>query len=118
MKQSWRASTDQCNALLIHSNGLLGSYFNVVAGILKEALQGDLSDRRLTQIVREKAFTESTISIPAALKDVSWPLLKSDMTSVIKHVPTMPLTILQKRWLKALLQDPCIALFDPDVSAL
>ena len=30
----------------------------------------------------------------------------------------MPLTLLQKRWLKALLQDPRIALFNPDTNGL
>ena len=38
--------------------------------------------------------------------------------SILHHKPTMPLTMLQKRWLKALLSDPRIALFDPDTTGL
>lgn len=97
---------------------IYGSYFHVVAEILAEAVKGNLTDRRMTELVNEKAFAESTLSIPAALKKGVWPLLKNDMTTVITHSPTLPLTLLQKRWLKALLQDPRIMLFDPDTTGL
>lgn len=95
-----------------------GSYFRVVAAVLEEAVKGGLTDRRLTELVREKAFAESTLSIPAALKTGAWPLLTEDMTAVIRREPTLPLTLLEKRWLKALLQDPRIALFSPDATGL
>lgn len=97
---------------------IYGTYFNVVAAILAEAAGGNLTERRMTALVREKAFAESILSIPAALKGESWPLLDHTLTPVIRHKPTMPLTILQKRWLKALLLDPRIALFDPDTTGL
>lgn len=97
---------------------IYGSYFQVVAAILAEASAGGLTDRRLTELVREKAFSESTLSIPAALGDGSWPLLDRGMKPVLAHSPTMPLTTLQKRWLKALLLDRRIALFTPDGSGL
>lgn len=97
---------------------IYGSYFNVVAAVLTEAADGTLTANRLTAIVQEKAFAESTLSIPAALKSEGWPLLDSDLQSALQHKPTMPLTSLQKRWLKALLADPRIALFDPDTTGL
>lgn len=97
---------------------IYGSYFNVVAAVLTEATQSHLTDKRMTELVSEKAFAESSLSIPTALKQGTWPLLDSDLTTVIQNPPTMPLTLLQKRWLKALLQDPRIALFDPDPSGL
>ena len=97
---------------------IYGSYFNVVAAVLAEASAGTLTANRLTAIVQEKAFAESALSIPAALKSEDWPLLNSDLRSVLRHKPTMPLTLLQKRWLKALLSDPRIALFDPDMAGL
>ena len=95
---------------------IYGSYFNVVAAILSEASDGKLTDRRMTELVREKAFAESALTIPAALKSGAWPLLDQEYHSVLHHKPTMPLTTLQKRWLKALLSDPRIALFEPDRS--
>ena len=97
---------------------IYGSYFNVVASVLAEATKGCLTDKRLTELVNEKAFAESSLSIPTSLKRSTWPLLNRDMSTIIQEAPTMPLTQLQKRWLKALLQDPRIALFDPDTTGL
>ena len=95
-----------------------GSYFAVVSDILTEAAAGTLTERRMTQLVQEKAFAESGLSIPAALKSGDWPLLDENMKSVLRHAPSMPLTELQKRWLKSLLSDPRIALFVPDAAGL
>lgn len=94
-----------------------GSYFNVVAAVLDKAVSRSLTGKELTRIVQEKAFSESVLSIPAALKE-DWPLLQTDLTTPIRHTPSMPLTTLQKRWLKALLQDPRISLFQPDPTGL
>lgn len=97
---------------------IYGSYFNVVAAVLTKASDDALTDRELTMLVQEKAFAESALSIPASLKSESWPLLDAERHSVVRHKPTMPLTTLQKRWLKALLSDPRIALFEPDPAGL
>lgn len=95
-----------------------GSYFQVVSAILTEAAEGAMTAGRLTALVQEKAFSESVLSIPAALQSGDWPLLNRELHSVLHHVPTMPLTTLEKRWLKALLADPRIALFQPEASGL
>ncbi len=95
-----------------------GSYYNVIAAILAEAVSGELSDRRMNGIIREKAFGESVLTIPSALRDGSWPLITAKNTTPLEHVPTMPLTTLQKRWMKALLQDPRIRLFCPSEAGL
>ncbi len=97
---------------------IYGCYFQVVASILEEAAAGTLTPQSLTRTVRRKAFAESVLSIPAALKKEAWPLLTPDLHTPLKHRPTMPLTTLQKRWMKALLLDPRIALFQPDPSGL
>lgn len=97
---------------------IYGSYFQVVAAILTEAADAPLTQARLTAIVREKAFSESTLAIPRALQAGEWPLLDDSMRSVLQHKPTMPLTLLEKRWMKALLADSRIALFDVDASGL
>ena len=93
-------------------------YFNAVAEILKEALKGSLTDKKLMRIVEEKAFAESIVSIPSALKNNSWLLFDDNFKPVIKNTPSMPLTTLQKRWLKSLLSDPRIRLFDVDCAFL
>lgn len=79
---------------------IYGSYFNVIAAVLADATEGCLTERRMTDLIQNKAFAESTLAIPTALKKESWPLLNGDFTTVIQHSPTMPLTLLQKRWLK------------------
>ena len=94
--------------MLFHE--IYGSYFNVVADVLSEACNGTLTDRRLNEIIRSKAFDESVLEIPYALKN-DWSLMTDDMKTPVKHAPTMPLTTLQKRWLRALLRDPRIKLF-------
>ena len=97
---------------------IYGSYYNVVAAILAEASDGKLTERRMTELVRERAFAESGLTIPSALKSGAWPLLDGEYRSVLRYKPTMPLTTLQRRWLKALLSDPRIALFSPDAAGL
>lgn len=94
------------------------AYFNAVSEILREAQNGELTDRRMTQIANEKAFSESFLTIVSAIKNEEWLLLNKDMKTPIKKPPQMCLTILQKRWLKALLTDPRIALFAPDATGL
>ncbi|MDO4581945.1 MAG: WYL domain-containing protein [Bacillota bacterium] len=88
-----------------------GSYYNVIAAILSEAVAGELTDQRINEIIGEKAFAESVLTIPASLRNGSWPLLTRENTTPLEHIPSMPLTILQKRWLRALIQDPRIKLF-------
>ena len=95
-----------------------GSYFNAVAEILDKAVKGSLTGKELTKSVQENAFGESIMTIPANLTDGTWPLLKKDYTTVLKHSPAMPLTTLQKQWLKALLEDPRIKLFNPSSEGL
>ena len=56
--------------------------------------------------------------INACLKDGTWPLLNADLTTPLRHAPRMPLTTLEKRWLKTLLQDPRIRLFDVPAAGL
>lgn len=95
-----------------------GTYYNVLAELLTKAADGQLTKEVMYQVVREKGFEESILTIPEALQCQSWPLIKDDLTTPLEHKPTMPLTTLQKRWLKALLSDPRIQLFDPPVDGL
>lgn len=97
---------------------IYGCYFRAVSAILSEALSGTLTDQRLTDLVRQKAFAESVLSIPTALKHGDWPLLDTQNQTPLHFSPTMPLTTLQKRWMKTLLQDPRIALFSPKLDGL
>ena len=90
---------------------LYSAYYNTVAAILSKITDGEQSERELQKIVSEKAFGESVLTIMPSLKNEKWQLLHSDMTTPLEHKPTMPLTTLQKQWLKAISLDPRIKLF-------
>ncbi len=95
-----------------------GSYYNAVSKILEKAVKSDLSKKDINDIVLEKAFGESILNIPDALKNGNWRLIDSDMETPLLNSPSMPLTLLQKQWLRALLNDPRIKLFNPSSDGL
>ena len=97
---------------------IYSSYYNAVAKILEMAAEQTLTGKKLNDAVMEQAFEESLIVIPDALKSGRWPLLTKDFRTPLYEKPTMPLTTLQKRWLKTLLLDPRVALFSPEADGL
>lgn len=99
-------------------NEIYGTYFRVVGFILEQAQKGELTTEKINRIVQEQAFGDSYLTIPKSLKDCEWPLLQHDMTTPLQHTPSMPLTILQRRWLKTLLSDKRMQLFDVDCTGL
>ena len=97
---------------------IYGTYFKAVSAILSKAVDGVLTERELTRTVLENAFGESLVTIPAKLTDGSWPLITTDFGTPLQNKPQMPLTTLEKQWLKALLLDPRVRLFDPSEEGL
>lgn len=97
---------------------IYGSYFKAVSAILSKAVDGVLTERELTRTVLENAFGESLVTIPAKLTDGSWPLITTGFGTPLQHKPHMPLTTLEKQWLKTLLLDPRVRLFDPSEEGL
>lgn len=84
---------------------IYGTYYNVVAKVLTQALEGKLSAAGMQQLVREGAYGDSVLQLLPALADGTWKLLTPELGTPLKNKPTMPLTALQKRWLKTLLLD-------------
>ena len=97
---------------------LYSVYYNTVAAIISSILDGENSERELQKIVADRAFGESVLTIMPSLKNEKWQLIHPDMTTSIEHKPTMPLTTLQKRWLKAISLDPRVKLFGVDFEGL
>lgn len=93
---------------------IYSKYFSIVAHILQLAQKHGLKRQDIEDIVQREGFLESIITIPDALKTQDWALLLPDMTTPLRCSPKQPLTLLQKRWLKSLLQDERVALFDVD----
>jgi hypothetical protein len=103
---------------------LYSAYYNAVAGILRAAVNRPLHKNELREIIEEHAFGESILTIEPAIAEERWQLIRPDGSTPVKHPPTMPLTTLEKRWLKAIFADPRIKLFTdeeinlPDIKPL
>ncbi len=97
---------------------LYSVYYNTVAKILTRALEPGVTQQTLQQEVLQNAFSESVLTILPSLRSGKWQLLSPELTPVVKHVPTQPLTLLEKRWLKSLADDPRLRLFGAELPEL
>lgn len=96
-----------------------GTYYNTMAKILKKALNEQLTADGIYSCIMENAYSESVVPITDAIEKEKWQLLKfnrekNHLSPIVKHNPEMPLTNLQLQYLKALLHDKRIRLFDLD----
>lgn len=99
-------------------NEIYSAYYNAVAKIISAIISGVADEKSLDKIVEENAFGESMFSIIPSLKSEKWQLVNSDLTTPLNHIPKMPLTLMQKQWLKAISLDPRIELFDVEFEGL
>ena len=99
-------------------NEIYSAYYNAVAKLIAEVQKGNTNEVSLSKIVSDNAFGESMLSILPSLKKEKWQLLKKDFTTPVKNKPSMPLTTIQKQWLKAISDDARIKLFDVDIKGL
>ena len=97
---------------------LYSAYYNTIAAIISKIIEGEHSEKELQKIISERAFGESVLTIMPAFKSGKWQLVHSDMTTSLERKPTMPLTNLQKQWLKAISLDKRIKLFGIEFSGL
>ena len=94
---------------------IYGAYYNAIAQIINEAIKHPISSGDIRRIVEKHAYQESILNIEPALLDGRWQLLRKDGTTIINNEPSMPLTLIQKRFLKAISMDPRVRLFTDDV---
>lgn len=94
---------------------LYNCYYQVVDSILKEAEQRPVTRREMERICTELGFSESGLHILPKLMDGEWQLLAPDgrqgYRALTKRHGQLPLTLLQRSWLKTLLQDDRFRLF-------
>ena len=98
---------------------IYGAYFSAMAEILKNAADHRTDIKEMRQIIAKHAFSESAVTIEQCIKDEKWQLITADGDTMIEHAPSVPLTLLEKRWLRAIMDDPRIRLFGdefPDLS--
>ena len=96
---------------------IYGAYYKAVTAILRQAGKGPVSARDIRRIAEENAFRESRMYIEDAIREGRWQLLDKDGRTPLETVEKMPLTVLEKRWLKAISLDPRVALFGLDTSS-
>lgn len=113
-------------------------YYQVVRHILDQASLSALTEKQMMEITHTYGYQESALSIIPSLIHGDWPFLEKaeDLKSSYKSQPlprcspllparyrsrlgclqsqSLPLTSLQKAWLKSLLSDPRIRLFLTD----
>lgn len=99
-------------------NEIYSAYYNTVAKIITAVISGNGNEEELERIVAENAFGESVLTLLPSLKGERWQIFHNDMTTPLKHKPTMPLTLIQKRWLKAVSLDPRMKLFGVEIKGL
>lgn len=97
---------------------IYGCYYRTVAKAICLAQKGELTEKRLTVLCRENAFSESFLTIVPAVKEQRWQLIDGDYRTPLRHAPTMPLTELEKRWLKAITFDSRFRLFGVEPEGL
>ena len=99
-------------------NEIYSAYYNTVAKIIACIINGNADEKTINKIVDENAFGESMLTVLPSLKSEKWQLVKADMTTPLRHIPAMPLTTIQKQWLKAISLDPRIKLFGIEFDGL
>ena len=102
---------------------IYGVYFRIAARLLQKA---EVDEQTVYDEIRREGFRDSVLFLPQKLipqKDGSdWHLFSRQadgtLRSVLHHKPEPRVTLLQKRWLRAKLNDPRLALFLSDEALL
>ncbi len=105
---------------------IYGAYFRIVAKVLS---YDKITEKEISDIISRNGFADSMLFVPSRLVpdksgESAWRLLSRNedgtFSSVLNNAPPRLLTVLQKRWLKALLSDSKFRLFvnDEDYKAL
>lgn len=89
-------------------------YYNVVSKILNRSFNSPVTKEDMNEIIYENAFSESVLYIMPKLISGEWNLLENTEDKYISKLKTpvkLPLTTLEKSWLKSILSDKKMTLF-------
>ena len=101
---------------------IYGSYYGAISDIL-DALchKASLSVCDMEQIITKKAFRDSTYLLLQAIDSgrYAWVLYKDDhdnnYRTSLANIPKLPLTLLEKQWLKTIYMDPRVQLLTDSI---
>ncbi|MBE6760309.1 MAG: WYL domain-containing protein [Ruminococcaceae bacterium] len=99
-----------------HFSEIYGDSYRAVAAVLAQASRAPVSEQEIAGIVRQHTSDENALYIVPKLTSGDWQLLRRNddglYSSVTKHQGNLPLTHLQRAWLRAMLEDRrCAAFF-------
>ena len=98
-----------------HFSEIYGDSYRAVAAVLEHASHAPVSEQDIAGIVSRHTSDENALYIIPRLTSGDWPLLSKDSegryTAVTKHSHNLPLTNLQRAWLRAILEDRRCASF-------
>ena len=97
---------------------LYGAYYTAVARIIMRAIESPVSSNEIRAIIEENAFGESVMNIESPLINEKWQLITKEGKTPIVNSPTLPVTNLEKSWIKAISLDPRVKLFAEEFSDL
>lgn len=94
-------------------------YYRIIRHMLDAAANRPISGQDMEDICRIYGFRESALSILPKIKDSTWALFQETASRTYRSrlhgpLPVLPLTLLQKAWLRSLLSDPRLGLFLSD----
>ena len=64
-------------------NEIYGCYYNTVAKIIGAAVDGELTENKMNEIISQNAYDESFYTIISSLKNQSWQLIDSKLETPI-----------------------------------
>lgn len=102
--------------MLFHE--IYGCYYRCVGEMINLALHHQLTEERMLNIIHQYAFEESHLHIMPSLQQQKWQLIDKDYHTALQHQYHLPLTTLEKQWLKTISLDPKFKLFSIDFSDL
>lgn len=92
-------------------NEIYSAYYNALAVLINKAIDGELNSRNASDFIKTEAFRESFVYIMDAIQKEQWQVITKEFKTPIKNYTRMPLTTLQKQFLKSISLDKRFALF-------
>lgn len=100
-------------------------YYQAVQKLLRAILERrrrdpkhKITEKEAREIIGEASFAESFISILSAIRKEEWQVMNKDFDTPLRHPSDLPLTLLEKRWLKTMMADERMKLFTEDIQGL
>lgn len=91
---------------------IYGQYYHIMSRLLKNGKQ---NKKQISKTIQDLGFGETNLYFEPNIINETWPLLKKnsagDYEPIVESLCDLPPTILEKAWLKAVLNDPRAKLF-------